>query len=800
MSPPRYVDCVFNAPLPRPFTYEVPADWAAPPAAGARVYAPLGARRVTGLVTAWREALPEGQDPASVKPLIEALDEAPVLDEALLGLVAWVADYYHAPPGMAAFTALPPGTARRDEVRLRLAHPDLPLPRELPAWLRRLGRGSVTPSALRKEEGFSPSALERLIDAGLIIKERVERRPDARARTEQVIHWLGGDLDTLRGARQRQVAERLAASGSVTMTELRAEVGAATRGAVDGLVKRGMLRLEEARVFREPFDDEAAEPDTSHTLTPAQARVVTDISAQLEAGFSVHLIHGITGSGKTEVYLRLIRQVLDAGRGALVLVPEIALTPQLAARFKARFGADVAVLHSALSPGERLDQWDRIRAGAAPVVVGARSAVFAPLPDPGIIVIDEEHDTSYKQGDGVRYHARDVALVRGQRQGVPVVLGSATPSLESLSNAWRLKSTLHSLPERPSGVPMPRVEVIDLRAAELVEGAPFLSTDLLDEIRDTVKRGRQVILYHNRRGHSPYQLCPACGHVPECRACAISLTYHRHGERLICHTCGASRRFVPRCELCGSDAVELRGVGTEQLEETLARLLPQAPVLRFDADSVGARGHARLLAGFRCGDYPIMVGTQMVTKGHDFPGVHLVGVLMAEHGLRFPDLRAAEHTVQRLVQVAGRAGRAGEKGLVMVQTYAPDHYAMGFLSTHDYLSFARRELQLREERGFPPAGYLALLEARGPNPILVERDLARLRDALDRVIAARGWPGFRLRGPTLAPLKRVKGRARFHLLVAHESRPAIRALLGELEHLSERPAPLFVDVDPQDFM
>jgi primosomal protein N' (replication factor Y) len=622
----------------------------------------------------------------------------------------------------------------------------------------------------------------------------------ARERSERVVSWSGGPDVVLRGARARALAVWLREAGPQPMEALRERFGEGAAATVRTLEARGLVQVEARRRFRDPFGGQSPAPDVPPALTAAQERVYQEVGAALGGGFSAHLLHGITGSGKTEVYLRLIARVLEAGQGALVLVPEIALTPQLSARFRARFGDRVAVLHSGLSGGERLDQWERLRAGERSVVVGARSAVFAPVNRLGLIVVDEEHDASYKQGDGVRYSGRDVALVRGQFTPCPVVLGSATPSLESLSNAWRGRSRLHTLAERPTGASLPEVRLIDLRSAPLVEAAPCLSLEMKVALDDCLARGRQAILYHNRRGHSPFQLCLRCGYVPECPDCAIALTWHLSTRRLECHTCGRVAALPRRCPACASEELELRGLGTERVEEELAAAFPGVSVARFDSDSVGARGHSRVLEDFAQGRHPILVGTQMITKGHDFPNVHLVGVLLAEHGLKFPDFRAAEHTVQRLVQVAGRAGRSGERGLVLVQTYTPEHYALPFLASHDYLGFAVREAALREQRGFPPATHLALLELKGRNPLLVEQDLTGVRDLLAAIVRAHQWAGVRLLGPVPAAFARVRGDARFHLLTASRSRQVLRDLLAELDTHPDLPQGLYTDVDPVDLL
>jgi len=496
---------------------------------------------------------------------------------------------------------------------------------------------------------------------------------------------------------------------------------------------------------------------------------------------SAFLLHGVTGSGKTEVYLRVIATALEAGRTALVLVPEISLTPQLAARFRARFGDLVAILHSGLSESARLGEWSRLRRGEARIAVGARSAVFAPLRELGVIVVDEEHDGSFKQDEGVRYHARDVALVRAQRAGAVCVLGSATPSLESAAHAERGTYRMLTLTERPTARPMPSVEIIDLRKY-MPDGEAMLSAPLRTAIGETLAAGNQTILFLNRRGFATFVLCRACGHAFRCPHCSVSLTYHRHTDRLSCHYCGFQQRVPDVCPSCGAaETIERKGLGTEKVADAVAEGFPGARVARLDRDvATGAKIEA-VLARVARREVDVLVGTQMVTKGHDFPGVTLVGVLCADTGLNLPDFRASERTFQLLAQVAGRAGRGDKLGRVMIQTYRPESPAVVAAAAHDYARFFAAESAARAELGYPPHGRLIAVRIDGADAQEVAQVAHRLAQLAE---AAAGRPEsagqVEVRGPVPAPLERLRNRTRWQIWLRSGDRQALRRVARSL--------------------
>ncbi|TNF25624.1 MAG: primosomal protein N', partial [Deltaproteobacteria bacterium] len=742
-----YVQVAVPLPVDGLFTYRLPAG--AQVAPGCRVQVPFGPRRLVGLVVLGpTTAAPAELGGRSAKAVLQVLDREPVVDPLALKLAGWISDYYLAPPGECYALLLPPrlaGTAP-DEIgepkrRFEERVKRLPIP--------------------------GPAAVDRL-----------------GARMEAALAWLEE------------------AGEAPTVDALRAATGVG-RDVVRRLEERGLVAVERRAVHRDPFEALEVSPDTAPALTDAQAAAVARVSEAL-GGYRGFLLHGVTGSGKTEVYLAAIGAALARGQGALVLVPEIALTPQLVARFRARLGDRVAVQHSGLDPEARHEQWRRVAAGELPVVIGARSALFAPIRDLGLIIVDEEHEPSFKQDTSPRYHARDLALVRGHLAGAPVVLGSATPSAESWANVERGKLDLVRLADRVLDRPMPRVEVVDLRTAPYADPERLFSVPLLDAIRETVAERQQVILFLNRRGFASFLLCQECGAKLDCAACSVTYTWHRHRNRLVCHLCDESRPRPAVCPTCGKNGLKEVGFGTEQVEARLAELLPDARLARMDRDTTRGRALERLLTRFRRGDVDVLIGTQMVAKGHDFPNVTLVGVLLAELGLGFPDFRASERTFQLMTQIAGRAGRADKPGRVLIQTYLPEQYAIRHAVDHDTRAFLAEELPLRAARRFPPATHLALFRLSGKDPEHVGRGAV----ALERALAAAAAPFMgrvRVLPAQPAPIEKVKHRWRFQVLVNAEQRGALHHVLTTTRPTwSEgRLAPgvqVGLDIDPLSFL
>ncbi|MEM1117076.1 MAG: primosomal protein N' [Bacteroidota bacterium] len=806
------------------YTYRVPDDLAPEAVPGARVLVPFGRRQITGVIAERVEGAPETASGRALKPLTDVLDARPALTPALMALTRWIAGYYLCAWGEAIKAALPGGTGVESRrVVYGLSPPE--------AWPGD-ARGRTILGALQELNGTGmpvanvatalgrktvPQALLRRLEAaGAVRVEEEVREASVQAKTVRHLRLgAGADGADLRGVKQRALLDWLTeADADVTQAEALAATGAAS-STVKSLVAKGLVEAFDAEVERraDGLDTEAVPPAVPVDLHPAQTAALGAITSAIEAGRAeTFLLHGVTGSGKTEVYLRALRAALDRGQTAIVLVPEIALTPQTVRRFRSHFGDRVAVLHSRMSPGERLDAWTRIRDGIYPIVIGPRSAVFAPLESLGLVVVDEEHEGSYKQFDPApRYHARDVAVMRAHRAGAVCVLGSATPSMESVENANAGKYTRLEMPERvpvrgPDGqtrapAPLPPVRIVDLgreRQVRRLKGA--LSHDLREAIQARLDRGEQTILLQNRRGYAPVLTCESCGWTPTCTDCAVSLTVHTASRNLRCHYCGHAERIPEACPACGERALRRLGAGTQRVEEEIADVFPEARVLRMDLDTTSRKGaHRRILDAFGRGEADVLLGTQMVAKGLDFPRVTLVGVVEADTGMLLPDFRAAERTFQLLAQVAGRAGRHELEGEVLLQTRNPDHPAIRFALRHDFHGFALGELGERMALGYPPHGRLVGVEVKGPESGSTHA-LAELWGRALHAEAAR-VAGVEVLGPVPALVGRVKKWWRMHLLVkAPRTLPAsaLNAIVRAARDKTKTPAGhrVNLDVDP----
>ncbi|HKD18945.1 MAG TPA: primosomal protein N' [Thermoanaerobaculia bacterium] len=789
-------------PLRRAFTYAVPP--ALPiPAPGTRVRVPFGERVLTGIV------LPSAPGPApeSLRELLEVLDEEPVCPPDLLELAERVAERFFASTGEVLKSALPARLPASGTVRYRIT--------ERGAFAA-AGADPVEKAILEALSGGEPARVRDLPGDGTgrhaamrALEERGWIRPAAAVRGRERRKEMAYDLGPLRGAdaeralgRSRKGREALAflvsAGRPATGGEIRAATGAGA-AVLRVLVARGLLRSfeQERRSASEP----ARPASVRFEPTEPQAAAIAAVTAAIRGRrYFAALLEGVTGSGKTEVYLRAIRAALDAGRGAIWLVPEIALTPVFARELSRQFLDEAAVLHSALSESERARAWDRVRSGAARAVIGPRSAVFAPVADPGLFVVDEEHDGSYKQRESPRYDAREAAALRARHSASALVFGSATPSMEAWNAARLGRVALLRLPERIAARPLPRVEIVDLRretARPDEKGVPLFSAPLLERLREVFARGEQAILLQPRRGFAPFLLCRDCGHDFRCTRCSVSRTVHDRGRTLICHYCGERVPRPARCPECGGAVLEAIGAGTERVAERFAELFPGVTHAVLDRDTARRRGGAAaVVEGMRRGEISCLIGTQMVAKGHDFPGVTAVGVLSADTLLHFPDFRSAEKTFQLLAQVAGRAGRGDVAGSVHVQTFHPSHPAIRRAAEHDVEGFASSELEFRRVFFYPPFSELAALLVSSP-----DRDRAAAAAAdLGRTIAR--TPGeLRISGPAPAPFERLQGRWRFQILLRAADR---RRVLDALEaSVPERPAAgvqIAVDVDPQDLL
>ncbi|MCX8038236.1 MAG: primosomal protein N' [Candidatus Sumerlaeia bacterium] len=645
-----------------------------------------------------------------------------------------------------------------------------------------------------------------------------KRRERLVALTDFAAHyarWKRGEWPPPKTTPQQQLvlAHFLETENAPVLPAALAELIGVGDGVIRNLVEKGTLRVIEIERYRPDFYPAAAEPDRPHPLNPAQAAALEQILGAIAANqFRAFLLHGVTGSGKTEVYLQAIARVMEMGRQAIVLVPEIALTPQTVERFRRRFGGAVGVYHSRLSLGQKYDLWRRIKSGEVKIVIGARSAVFTPFDQCGLIVIDEEHETSYKQGESPRYHARDVALMRARARGFPVVLGSATPSLESYYNARQGKFVLLELPERIDSAPLPEVTLIDMadevRATPGGPAAGILSRNLQQAIRERLTAKEQVILFLNRRGFSQYAVCLQCRHMIHCVHCDVLLTYHKWNERLCCHYCGAEQKIPPHCPKCGEGEMSLVGIGTEKVEEMLGRLYPEARLLRVDLDTIGTRtAFIDAWQQISTGQVDIILGTQMIAKGFHLERVTLVGVIAADIGLVIPDFRSAERTFSLLTQVAGRAGRGERPGEVLVQTYMPQHYAVRLAQSHDYKAFYSKEIEYRRILAFPPFTRAVALIVSAKEEQRAKEQAGNLGAHIRRAIRAHADrdPAMRLLGPAPSPIAKIKDQFRWRLFFRGHTPSVMRRVLAEGIASYEKAYPkprlqLVVDVDPQDML
>lgn len=756
-------------PLADPYTYHIPVTLADRVVPGARVVVPVRNREMVGVVTAVDAPAPTME----AREILAAPDPEPAVPLALLKTAEWMSRYYGAPLGLALRTVLPGGLWGVSRV-IAIVKNATGVPggtgAEILAWLEKRG-GEAPVSALNK--AFKKSVwetLNRLVRVGALAL-RVDS-PDVQGdvATERVVSMTGTSLTLVeraslfkRSPRQRRLYEVLEElGGTASARHLKEQLGFSD-GVIANLAERNLITIETAERVRDPFSLEPATPPPTQP-TDDQRQALRDI-ATLEPGESA-LLFGVTGSGKTYVYLEAIRAALAEGRGAILLVPEIGLTPQTVARVRGVFGDQVAVLHSGLSDGERADAWRLLRRGERRVAVGARSAVFAPVDNLGLIVIDEEHEASYKNSETPRYHARDVAAVRARLEGARLLLGSATPSPETMTKAGPAMKVI-PLPSRIGGRPLPGVELIDMRSAPRVDdtGAVPWSMALDEGVATALARKEQVLLLLNRRGFATFLQCPDCGAVKECPHCSISLTVHHTPPALRCHYCGYEEPIPPACESCGGLVQQMRGVGTQQLERMLAARFPEARVSRMDLDTTSTKwSHHRILGAVERGEVDILLGTQMIAKGLDFPNVTLVGVVDADTGLHLPDFRSAERTFQLLAQVAGRAGRGPRGGQVLVQTRNPAHHALVTAAAHDPEAFLKEEMANRESPPYPPVIALANLIISGESEPAVSQEALRVADWIAKLIERHQLP-VSILGPAPCPLARIKQRWRWHVVL-----------------------------------
>ena len=765
----RYGQVALPLPLARPYTYRIPEAIGDRIEPGARVVVPVRGREMVGIVVAIADVPPE----RAAKDILAAPDPEPALPVPLLEATTWMARYYGAPLGLAIRAALPAALWGQSKVLARIVDGTaIPggLAGEVVAWLEKKGGSAPVPSIARGLKRPVWDAVNRLARVGAIALEVHPAETDSGTASERIAVLAGPRLTLLereaafgRAPAQRAVLEALEQTGGRAPVRHLLEQLKLSPAGLRALVKRRLAVVEEVPVLRDPFADAAGTPPPP-TLTQAQLEAVSTLTSLAPGDGG--LLFGVTGSGKTLVYLDVIRQAMAEGRGAIILVPEIGLTPQTVSRVRGVFGNDVAVLHSGLSEGERADAWRALRSGSKRVAVGARSAVFAPVRNLGVIVIDEEHEASYKNGEAPRYHARDVAMVRARLEGATFILGSATPSPESMARVGP-RLTLVRLPDRVGSRPLPEVELVDLRSAPrlAIAGAVPWSERLDLAVAGALDRNEQVLLLLNRRGFASFLQCPACGEVEGCPRCSIALTVHRSPNRLRCHYCSHEEPIPAACRKCGNAVQQMRGVGTQQVERFLAERFPAARLARMDLDTTSTKwSHHRILETFGRGDADILLGTQMIAKGLDFPNVTLVGVVDADTGLHLPDFRSAERTFQLLAQVAGRAGRGPKGGRVVVQTRNPEHHALVFAVRHDAEGFLREELAARREPPYPPENSLVNLVSSGPDERRVGENAAAVAVWCQRLIEKHGLP-ITVLGPAPCALAKIQNRWRWHVVL-----------------------------------
>ncbi len=793
---PHYAEVAFPLRLSQTFTYRLPLALQRDAQVGARLLVPFGRKMTTGYIVALHSSLDpaSGLDDSEIKEAEELLDAAPLLTPEVLEITRWISEYYAAPWGEVLKAALPAGlnstieqiisitTEGRDELS-RLSNRRATtakaqalqlIAEEATTTLRTLGRafGQARAAKVARE-------LER---AGWVTLAHRAKSALAKPKRRKAVRLLPPEAHTSEGARaltsaQHRIIETLLAHGGEMLFAELLDAAQTSVSSIQTLERRRLLEVFVREVRRDPLAHAVLPGTDDLKLTDEQAAALREIEAAQAVGkYAAFLLHGVTGSGKTEIYIRAMRAALLRGRSAMMLVPEIALTPVFSRRLRAHFGDAVAIFHSSLTTGERFDEWGRLKRGEARVVIGTRSAVFAPASDLGIIIIDEEHEASYRQQEMPFYNGRDVAVVRALKEGAVVVLGSATPSLESFHNARRGKYLYLQLPNRIANRAMARAEIVDMR--EMFQRAgkqQVLSEQLLAAIEETHARGEQSIILLNRRGYSSFVLCRSCGERVQCPNCDVTLTFHRSERSLICHYCNLRGRVPTQCPACQGQYIYFIGEGTEQIEEMLQKRFPALRIARLDRDTTARRNtYEQAILRFAAGELDMLVGTQMIAKGHDFPNVTLVGVVSVDAGLALPDFRAAERAFQLITQVAGRAGRGRLPGRVLIQTFHPHHYALRHACAQDYEGFFAEEIGYRKNLSYPPFVALASLLIHGEDLTRVQATAAELRRALDEANADRAC---RILGPAPAPLARLRGEHRVQLLLKSRNRPRLRAVI-----------------------
>ncbi len=824
LTPPEktaaYAEVVFNLPVKGPFTYRIPDPLIPLVQVGARVFVPFGRRKITGYVVSLRGDAPEG---VTVKAIEDLPDTAPVVSPAILSLTRWIADYYHASWGEAIKAALPAGLDDESQDVLSLSeqgHAALAAGtlKEGEFLLLESVRAQAGLSARQLErrlkKKFSAHTLARLRQEGLLISDTRIRRSTVGCRYERVARLTAAGeneettLALLKRSPKQVQLHKLLLAGEQTVPALTALIPTASQ-VLKKLEEKGLVEISLDKFERQAprASSPQAAPETPPRFTADQEQVYKELCHSIDRSeYSTFLLFGVTGSGKTEIYLRCIQRALDQGKTAIMMVPEISLTPQTVSRFQNRFGDRVAILHSGLSQRERFLEWDKVQKEQVSIVVGARSSVFAPFKNPGVIVIDEEHDTSYKQDSSPRYHARDTAIVRARNENAVVILGSATPSIESLHNAETGKYRLLSLGKRVGERLLPVVRVVDMnKEKDEKKNFSILSGTLRKALRERLDRKEQSFLFLNRRGTAHYVFCNECGFVFDCHRCSVTLTFHGQESTLRCHYCGHQARMPTACGECGGEVIRFTGFGTEKLEDMVRQMFPEARISRIDRDTTRGRSAFETMHKLMASrEIDILIGTQMITKGHDFPHVTLVGVVNADLSLNIPDFRASERSFQLLTQVAGRAGRGEVPGMVIVQTMNPDHYVFDFVRDHDMEGFFKRELSFRRKLNYPPFTRMAAIEVEAGCETLGRNALEKMKTTLRGLAVKRG--DIEILGPSRAALYRIKNRFRWHIILRSNRWSSLTEVVRRFsESPATRLAPggkvkISLDVDPVNLL
>jgi len=799
------VEVAIGLPVFKTFHYRIPEKMKDSLQIGMRVLVPFKGRKVTGFSIDLLEQPPKGVE-EKLREVEDLLDEAPLIDPQMLRFYRWIADYYLYPLGEVVKTGLPPGLHLKSELILSLTQNGMesltqgglePIKEKVFKEIGRCGKVSLKKILKLFLGEVSRSQLFSWKRKGLLNIDAEIEGKEVKPKFEKVVQYQGGEPPQPISKKQAEILNWIKEKGEISYSELSKRFKSPSKP-IQSLQAKGLLSLSRREVCRDLSVRSELKPYPKPEPTSDQEAILGEILKGIRSKrFSPFLIYGVTGSGKTEIYIRAIEEVLLRGQEAIVLVPEISLTPQLLSRFIDRFGENLALLHSGLGRGERYDQWRRIWKGEVKIAMGARSAIFAPFKNVGIIVVDEEHDPSYKQEEKLKYHARDVAVVRAKQAEATLLLGSATPSLESFYNAEKGKFRLLNLPERIGGKPLPRVEIVDVRK----EGG-LLSEKLRAALQQNIEDKKQSLLFLNRRGFANFILCPDCGLTFKCPNCSVTLTYHLRDRSLRCHYCDYRIQAPGDCPKCQGHRLQGMGIGTERLEQEIKSLFPETQVGRMDRDTTSRRrSHLQILKRLESGSIDILVGTQMIVKGHDFPNVTFVGVVSADTSLHFPDFRSSERTFQLLTQVAGRAGRGEVFGEVVIQTFNPDHYSILRAKDHDYVGFYQEEIQFRRALEYPPFSRFINFRLVG-NSEKRTKGMAEEMGGIGQSLLKKGYgKGIEILGPSPAPFAKMRGKFRWQMLAKGKSHQLLHQFAKELASRMETPLKgkgvnLDIDVDP----